>query len=174
MSVFSVNVLSNQVFADGDEITTALLNKLGVPSVTLNTGTALQVLRTKSDLSGLEWVTVGFVSPADHSWPTDSIPTTVSDTHGLAGVPNSVDWCAVCQSAEFGYSVGDIVPLRQFVDNTNTNHPAFFENRSSTSLIITRVELDTNIRIVDLTNGNHVTPTPAKWKIRVYASCLTA
>lgn len=97
------------------------------------------------------------------------LPTTVSTllrfTHGLGFVPDNAKVELVCLTAEFGYSVGDVV------DNATVNPTGSVLIIPIVTRTTTVVEARTgavtgNFYITNKATGGHQTPTAANWAWR--------
>ncbi len=92
--------------------------------------------------------------------------------HGLGVVPKNVWLTAVCQTAEYGYSIGDEVPV--------SSMPSFFNGGLNYGVSVVKDATNVTIRIgstaftllVRADNGTGVAPTTANWKIKIGASGL--
>lgn len=91
--------------------------------------------------------------------------------HGLGVVPKSIQVFLVCQVAEFGYSVGDIVQMNVSGSGNNRGYTAVV---NSTNIII-KFSNQTNVfRLLSLLNGaGFATPTTSfRWKLRIIVTAL--
>lgn len=101
---------------------------------------------------------------------TISANGTLTIAHGLGAAPKFVDFYLVCQTAEYGYSIGDVIVPRSTsagTDNTGmsvtvdgTNIKVQFANPTSTNVFFA-VRSDGTGTDSRLTNGS--------WKVRFYA-----
>jgi hypothetical protein len=94
----------------------------------------------------------------------------VTLSHGLAVVPKLVMVSLVCQTAEFGYLVGDVVPVPPN-SNSSANSDGFGPAiRLTSSQIIVRYGSTAAVFIIlSATTGSIVSITPANWRLRIGA-----
>lgn len=157
--------------------------KINFAAYTGGVSSPFQVINKTAGSFALNYITPGnwkvvlYAETAATSQFTSSDQTitdggTLTLAHGLGATPKFVDFYLVCQTAEFGYSAGDIIVPRNTsagTDNTGftakvdgTNVKVIFANRSGASApVFWAVRNDGTGTDSLLTNAN--------WKLRVYA-----
>lgn len=127
-----------------------------LPSQTGNSGGLLTTNGTTAS-----WKAVKFVS----SDQTFALAGLITVAHGLGSIPTFTTLQLVCQTAEGGWSIGDVI-----------NHGNFTSNYTSSGLIIYCDATNVNIRVGNTavysgnkTTGVYFALTPANWKLRITA-----
>jgi hypothetical protein len=95
-----------------------------------------------------------------------TVDTTQNFTHNLGGEPDIVNVFLVCNTAEHGYTIGDIVPLNLHANNTggNDNHMV----KANTTQVEVRIR--TVLRQChESTDTTAVTFTSTSWDLRINA-----
>jgi len=98
---------------------------------------------------------------------TNTVPAaggTVSNAHGLAGVPTIIRTSLLCVTNEFGYSAGDEVNLDN-VNEATSNYIGFMTTWNSSNVVVTRGPTY-GTYLLDKTNGAARVITDARWKIK--------
>lgn len=108
-----------------------------------------------------------YVSASDTSIP--GADGAIEESHGLAGVPHSVQWCLVNVTGEHGYVTGDLVPVETVWTNTYPGVP-FTTYKTATKVGISCATGSWPIRILHKTAGTVSTLTNSNWKLRAYAT----
>ena len=80
--------------------------------------------------------------------------------HGLGSAPRDLQVMVVCQTAELGYSIGDVVTL-----SSSTNYPAMWPDAANVNVKYS----SGTPGVVNRTTGNTTTITTANWKARFFA-----
>lgn len=128
-------------------------------------GSSGQVLKTdgSKNLSFVSIPTTLFTASYTSADQSITYGTAVSLTHGLGAVPKIVNLYMVCQTADGGYSPGDIIQISPGDDNT-TGLALY-----STSTNITYRFSAAAFAYPQKTSGNGFNPVAANWKVRVIA-----
>lgn len=116
----------------------------------------------------------------DGTWATVSNPKYVSSdqtittagtitlTHGLGGVPNTVNYWLICQSNDGGYTTGQEIGVN-FANSSNNNNSYNTPIRTSTQIIIRYSDDVTVFRVGNATTGAEQALDNTKWLLRVEA-----
>lgn len=86
--------------------------------------------------------------------------------HGLASTPKFFSIFLVCQTAEFNYSVGDIIPLLGYSQGNNQGISIVPD---STNLVCRYSTASATFSILNKTTGAGVNITNANWRVRIHA-----
>jgi len=87
-------------------------------------------------------------------------------THGLSARPNIFAYSLVCQTAELGHSIADVVPLAGFSQGNNQG----VGNRPDATNLNLRFGSSASVfSVINATTGSATNITPANWKLRVTA-----
>jgi len=89
--------------------------------------------------------------------------------HGLGVVPKSIQVFLVCQVAEQGYLIGDIVQMNV---SGSGNDRGYTSVVNSTNVRIRFSDQANAFRILNFTDGMRVNATNARWKLRIIATTL--
>jgi hypothetical protein len=87
--------------------------------------------------------------------------------HGLSAVPVDVAFYLICQTAEFGYTAGDIAACNYQTDDGQDTGMAF--TLDATDINIRFGAKATTFKGTNFTSGVRQNLTNANWKLRVYA-----
>lgn len=85
--------------------------------------------------------------------------------HGLGAAPKIINYALVCQTAQNGYSIGDVVT--DFPYGGSTNQGVSF-TADSTNVYIVYGAITNPFSVHNKTTGSLATATNANWKLRVY------
>jgi hypothetical protein len=89
--------------------------------------------------------------------------------HGLGVVPKSIQVFLVCQDAEQGYLIGDIVQMNV---SGSGNDRGYTSVVNSTNVRIRFSDQANVFRILNFTDGMRVNATNAGWKLRIIATTI--
>ena len=89
--------------------------------------------------------------------------------HGLGVVPKSIQVFLVCQDAEQGYLIGDIVQMNV---SGSGNDRGYTSVVNSTNVRIRFSDQANVFRILNFTDGMRVSATNSKWKLRIIVTAL--
>lgn len=165
---------------DGVTATFTELNLLdGVTSTTAELNILDGVTATTAELNYSDGVTSNIQTQLDAKPDTGDLVTTYTSsdtaitvdttqnfTHSLGGEPDIVNVFLVCNTAEHGYTIGDIVPLNLHANNTggNDNHMV----KANTTQVEVRIR--TVLRQChESTDTSAVTFTNTSWDLRINA-----
>lgn len=140
---FRLNVTSNYV----------------VVGTTNDTGLAMPL----SAFAGLLFTNGGFTT-AEFALASGQI---TDSAHGLSNTPSLLTWVLVCQTNEFGYSIGDEIPTVQVTRSDGGASAVFAGGCNSTNLFMA-VRDHTLMRTLNKTTGAVADLTPARWKLKGY------
>lgn len=143
--------------------TTGLVNRTGAgTAATVANGTGDQQLRM---VAGVPiWTTVLYESAEQ----TITAAGSLTLTHGLGIKPKYVFCEAICKTAEYGYAVGDVVPMSVAVElNSATEYG--FSLRLTTTTILLRYA-GAGLAAINLSSGVGVALTNANWRLIVRAT----
>lgn len=99
---------------------------------------------------------------------TVAINSTITEAHGLVGVPKKVRWVLVCKTIDSGYSVGDEVDVTT-VRNSSTQGAEVTAGANGTSVFLVLASAG-NIQLYNFSTQAGVSITTANWKLKCYAS----
>jgi len=126
------------------------------------TGTRITIL-----CDGTGWRTVQGFYRYFSGDQTITLAGTLTLAHGLGVRPRRVFTEYKCTTAEFGYSIGDVLPW-QFTDGTAAGQGGASVVPDATNLNV-RYALNYAFRGINKTTGGDMAPTTASWVWRVYA-----
>jgi hypothetical protein len=133
------------------------------------TALGTQVNGNTTDISGLTAdvaalpLTLEYVSP-DQTIVSNSLLTLA---HGLGAIPKSVQILLICQVAEFGYDIGDVVDLSNYMGNNDNATSSGITMKLTTTQILARQFNAYYIGNFD--TGALATLNAANWKLRIRA-----
>lgn len=126
--------------------------------------TVMTPLRTAQAIASLGTFTKEYISP------NQTITTGSSDTmnHGLGEVPKVLQLELECVTAEYNYSVGDVVIANMNSSTSGTNrHNSVYT--TSTQIVIRYSAVSTCFTTADKVTGSSVALTNTNWRFRVRA-----
>jgi hypothetical protein len=91
----------------------------------------------------------------------------VTMAHGLGAIPKSVQILLICQVAEFGYDIGDVVDVSNYMGNNDNATSSGITMKLTTTQILARQFNAYYIGNFD--SGSIATINIANWKLRVRA-----
>ena len=144
------------------------LSKLGyiVGSLWIDTDTGKQYMCTDNTADTAVWSPSG--SPEFVS--TDQVITSAGAltlAHSLGAIPKHVEYYLVCQTAEFNYSIGDILQLSALESLTGNNFMSITVD--ATNLNVRYGSGATVFRSLNKTTGAKVSLVNVNWKVRFIA-----
>jgi hypothetical protein len=136
----------------------------------LSPGTAGQFLQSQGTGANPQWATVS-VGPIGASYTSSDQTLTaggsLSLSHGLGAVPKIVTLLLVCQTADEGYSPGDLYLLEPGAQGVTDNGIGI--TLDSTNIGIRFGATSNSFRIINKSNGLDHQATQSSWKLRVLA-----
>lgn len=149
---------------DGTNYEVSAIKELTVSEIT--PGTDKQFLRTGT----------GPVSQWESAYygTGQAIPaagSSVTFTHGLGSTPLFTNVRLKCTTTDLNYAVGSEVDIPPLYDAENNNdHPAFAVYCNSTSIVVVRNSIATDIQLINATTGSDSgTITEGSWQLVAYA-----
>lgn len=125
-------------------------------------GTVLTADNTQAD--GTKWATVGSIFQSSDQTITSSALYTIA--HGLGSTPRNAWFALVCQTAELGYSVGDVVFT--YAEGELANRGLTI-TADATNLECQIANHNSPLTVIDRTTGGFSGITRANWKLRFFA-----
>lgn len=89
----------------------------------------------------------------------------LSLTHGLGVIPKSVQLLLICQTAELGYSPGDVVDVSGYQGNSDSAASSGITMKLTTTAINARVF--SSFYVGNFNTGGLATATAANWRLRI-------
>lgn len=129
-------------------------------------GTALQELRMNAGATALEYFTPGLSKVYTSTEQTITSGGALTLAHGLGAQPTLVLAELICKTAEFGYVIGDIVPIYlNSQDGSNALARGVAVIMDATNLKLRFGATTISFSLINFSSGAVVTPTLANWKL---------
>lgn len=116
-------------------------------------------------ISNTNTIGAGIASYTAVTTPLPAVAVSYSVAHALGVVPSSAELEITCITAEFNYSIGDVVQVRAM---SNTALSTYFPLSSYKTAAVVGIPITTDyaISLTNKTTGSIVRPTPANWSYR--------
>lgn len=136
--------------------------------VRLAKGTAGQALVMNSGATAPQWGGV-FISEYVSAEQTITTGGTLTLTHGLGARPRLISYELVCKTAEFGYAIGDIVPIGIMSAPSGSLSYNAAAIISATEIVLRFANSSEAFLILNATTGASATLTNSRWRLVVRA-----